>query len=67
MKKAYESPELSEVTIDAEISMVVMSFDPGGGDKPHHKPGCPCKHCRESNHSPFDNDSPFGGFSPFDN
>jgi hypothetical protein len=30
MKKKYSRPEVKKVTIDNEISMVMMSFGPGG-------------------------------------
>ncbi|MCF8276943.1 MAG: hypothetical protein K9J17_09425 [Flavobacteriales bacterium] len=29
-KKTYKKPEVKKVTIDNEISMVMMSFGPGG-------------------------------------
>ncbi len=29
-KRAYTRPEITKVTIDKEISMVMMSFGPGG-------------------------------------
>jgi hypothetical protein len=30
MKRTYTKPEITKVTIDKEISMVMMSFGPGG-------------------------------------
>lgn len=74
--KRYNPPILEEIQIDSEISMIMMSWDGGNDkpDKPNHKPGCPCAHCRTAGgyDSAFDTpgsinhaSNPFGGNSPF--
>lgn len=63
-KKKYTSPIISQVNLDNEISMIGMSYD--SGDKPHHKPGCHCRHCNPDKHKPHRDSNPFGGNSPFE-
>ncbi len=50
----YCKPVIEVIEIDSNISLILCSDN---NDWKHHKPGCPCRHCREIEE--YNTDNPY--------